>query len=52
MNNKVHDISDANFETEVLKSNQLVLVDYWADGCVPCKMVAPILDEILKLKRI
>lgn len=47
MNNKVHDIADDNFDTEVLKSEQLVLVDYWADGCGPCKMLAPILDEIV-----
>ena len=46
MNNKVHDISDDNFDTEILKSEQLVLVDYWADGCGPCKMLAPVLDEI------
>src|SRR5271169_6405992 len=40
------EINDANFETEVLKSNQPVLVDFWAEWCGPCKMLAPMLDEI------
>lgn len=39
-------VTDANFEDEVLKSPGPVLVDYWADWCAPCKMIAPILDEI------
>ncbi len=38
--------TDTNFEDEVLKAEGPVLVDYWADWCGPCKMIAPILDEI------
>ena len=39
-------VTDDSFESEVLKSAQPVLVDYWAEWCGPCKMIAPILDEI------
>ncbi len=40
------EINPSNFESEVLKSEQPVLVDFWAEWCGPCKMLAPVLDEI------
>ena len=39
-------LSDASFEADVLKASTPVLVDYWAEWCGPCKMIAPILDEV------
>ena len=39
-------VSDDSFESDVLKSPQLVLVDYWAEWCGPCKQIAPALEEI------
>lgn len=46
MSEVVSHITDNSFEQEVLRSETPVLVDYWAQWCGPCKMVAPILDEI------
>jgi thioredoxin 1 len=42
------ELTDANFESEVLKSDTPVLVDFWAEWCGPCKTIAPVVDEIAK----
>lgn len=40
------ELTDANFETEVVKSDQLVLVDFWAPWCGPCQIIGPVVEEL------
>ena len=47
MSNDIVYVTDDSFEEDVLKSEIPVLVDYWAEWCGPCKMIAPLLDEIV-----
>ena len=46
MNEHISVVSDDSFDADVLQAGKPVLVDYWAEWCGPCKMIAPILDEI------
>jgi len=46
MSNNIVHVTEASFDQEVLAAEQPVLVDFWAEWCGPCKMIAPVLDEI------
>src|SRR5690606_34668621 len=48
MSDLIVHVTDSSFESEVLKADGPVLVDYWAEWCGPCKMIAPVLDEIAR----
>jgi thioredoxin 1 len=48
MSEHIEHVTDASFDSDVLKSDTPVLVDYWAEWCGPCKMIAPVLDEIAR----
>ena len=46
MSDKIKAVSDASFDSDVIKASQPVLVDFWAEWCGPCKALSPILDDI------
>ncbi len=51
MSDLVHKVTNANFEVEVLKNDKIVLVDFWAEWCGPCRALAPTLEQIADEKK-